>query len=577
MAEPTDNVVIEETADQTIAHDQGESGQKENYQRPQLPFFGVSWKQSSHGSIAEYGFDYTGLRYFTAIFYRQLDKDNNPIKEPDPDTGELVDILAYPIAMYVTTYNKDLSSRVGKDAYVLGVNLDDLILYLERMVWAAKRYGVTTQMELLKERLEFLRKKQPEDPDDLWVSSDRPYEAIAFGSRYVDGNGKHIDWLDLNADYFLKLMPDGAFPIGPKNRLMHQDIIDKNTFPRGHLDTKLQEWIIEDRSLNGHRHRENDATLKITFNKVNRFVNAFKKTNTTGSNTQKPTLMGSFQNTLNSARKNKLGMKGWRARRKAVHNAARAFKRCHKKDEDGNYDEANEKFCKIGEELLDAAYDSAVTQNRAYVKKLKKMKPTDPRLMKYTKATIGNLGDIMLLDRSGDTPSDDEVTGAFNVIKDKMEGKLDVSRGELENTDHGNERAHRRAVGKVLNDSATVALVGGDSSSGTSDVAESFMKRIIRIINAAEWEPSAFNRAMDSSMMVGSDNLPPEIKRQAAQKNDEYIRKLTEEGKTDSPQYYQAELAKIYLGGARIPPPKVENQNIPKGDKKDRVKEPENE
>jgi hypothetical protein len=341
---------------------------------------------------------------------------------------------------------------------------------------------------------------------------------LATGWQEPDRNGRELDRLDLNDDFFSKFYPLDAFPLAGLTSgatWVHRDYFLRELLPEGFMVTTNR---AEGQVVTCSKY----PRLKITFNLVRHDLldeKTGKKAKLVGTPSW-PTVEDVVKKVTQNLNANYLGKDGDKARKEAYRWAAKFMKReldlrKRKKTKEADL---NGKACK---DLFDAVAVSLMKENKKVYQDFKNIKdPLSKDVMKVTKELLNNLADQMMNPSLDPERVQEQANSQIEEAADLQQTRANKQGGNLKNVDPLSTQ-YIKDLTETFRSSGN-ALSGGSSAQDTSmaDISFSYVEGMKKLIDQSVWRSHKFWWFYHNNYQIAEPHvLPPEYVEKGMKKN----------------------------------------------------------
>jgi hypothetical protein len=480
-----------------------------------------------------YGIDPRGVSaraYFVQIQYQPRDKEGNA-------TGPY-----QTVAGFISPVIYDLTLTFRGMAYRFGVDAKDVQDCLKSRVDGVRRLidnGGDYKFDIAESRKQLALLETSLRQLESLIDAGWTHFALASGQKMVR-EGRLIDLLDLNMDFFRVFFPEGAFPLkyfDPQTGRILQvggDGFLWSLFPEGEIAQSSiggkPLWNRFELQMSG-KVASNFPDLKITFNHALIDIYA-DSTENEGKLVARskgwPTVEEKRQDLLDKLKNNPKGLDAKKARREAMLWAYRFMVRQQKllkqkktKFAQTNGDAADALINAIGESV-EKELDTEIMPN------LKNVDPGSKDLDKYGKAGLQLIGDLMLIGRERVGEKGDLYNDFNNLIIDKYSKRARDQQNELKKMKITDADFHKKAV-DLFHSNETLTLFGSEDNSifeETGDIiSEKYVDGIKEMASKSTYDPEKMLSYLSGNQLIGETHKvsPEDIEKLAGQHNQKLL------------------------------------------------------
>lgn len=464
-------------------------------------FYLVEWLTTLYGS--KYGIDPNNKTQLVRIFYRpQIDDE---IRSPDYSV----------IAAYMSVWNVNLSTRLSKDKYRIGVDLWDVKDSISKRIDLAIELldsGDVKDTAEIGNKLDILN-SVIENIENL-ISAD--WTHIVLATAWTEKKGKKtFDRLDLNLDFFRVFYPRKAFPIGKgvagsQVKWVDRDKLVMRLFPNGKLVRSKKSrpggkkghalWNRYELKMSKNSLRKY-PNLKITFNHSRVDIWSEEDEKSKKMVSRWPTINEVVSDLEQDLKDHPYGKAAERVRKKAFKWIAKFQQRSMrllKKKKNKLADEND----KAASKLIEAVQNSLTKEQKKLIKDLKGTDPNGKDFAGAVRRALSGAGHIQL------TGADEETADeTMKIIGEKFEEQAKNLMKEFEDI-NPNDPKFKDKVKKLIKAGTGLAMFGSEDETVFNKIFEKISDKYSKEIEKMadddkKWDPNKFMDYNSKKILLG--------------------------------------------------------------------------
>ncbi len=470
-------------------------------------FYLVEWLTTLYGS--KYGIDPNNKTQLVRIFYRpQIDNEK---RSPDYSV----------IAAYMSVWNVNLSTRLSKDKYRIGVDLWDVKDSISSRIDLAIKLldsGDIKDTTEIGNKLDILN-SVIENIDNL-ISADWTHIVLATAWTENKGN-KTFDRLDINLDFFRVFYPRKAFPIGKGEagsqvKWVDRDKLILRLFPNGKLTRSRKKrpggkkghslWNRYELKMS-KKSLAKFPNLKITFNHSRVDIWSEEDEKSKKMVSRWPTINEVVSDLEQDLKDHPYGSAAEKARRRAFKWVAKFQQRSMRllKKKKNKLAEENDK---AASKLIEAVQKSLTKEQKKLLKDLKGTDPNGKDLTGAVRRALSGAGNIML---SGAEDKDGTADETMKIIGEKFEEQAKNLMKEFDGIDPDDPK-FKDKVKKLIKAGTSMAMFGSEDETVFNKIFEKisdkYSKEIEKMADDKKWNPNKFMDYHSKKILLGGNHEP---------------------------------------------------------------------